>query len=295
MPSASHELSPTVTLPNGVEIPRLGFGVYQIPDANQCTQAVEDAIDAGYRLIDTAASYYNEQAVGRGIAHALERGAATRDELFVATKVWVQDAGYAATMGAFETSLAKLGLDYLDLYLIHQPLSDYYGSWRALEELYRAGRIRAIGVCNFGEERLADLCLGSRIAPMIDQVEIHPFCQRAGLLATMREFGVQAQAWGPFAEGRHGLFENPVLTEIGAAHGKSTAQVALRWNLQLGNVVLAKSTHAERMRENAAIWDFSLSEDERARIAALDTGNSAFIGHASVESVRMRYGVKVHE
>lgn len=282
---------PTITLRNGVEVPQLGFGVYQIPDEAACAQAVTDAIGAGYRLIDTAASYYNEAAVGAGIRAA----GVPRDELFVTTKVWVQDAGYAGTMSAFETSCEKLGLDYLDLYLVHQPLSDYWGSWRAMEELYEAGRVRAIGVCNFTEERLADLCLGSRVAPMVDQVEIHPFCQRTELLSAMAELGVAPEAWGPFAEGKHGLFTDPVLTRIGQAHGKSAAQVALRWNLQRGAVVLAKSTHAERMRENLDVLDFELTEDEMAQVAALDLGTSAFIGHASLESVRMRYGVKVHD
>lgn len=282
---------PTVTLRNGVEMPQLGFGVYQIPDKGACAQAVTYAIKAGYRLIDTAAAYYNEEAVGAGIREA----GVSRDELFVTTKVWVQDAGYAATMSAFEASCEKLGLDYLDLYLVHQPLNDYWGSWRAMEELYEAGCIRAIGVCNFSEERLADLCLGSHVAPMVDQVEIHPFCQRTELLGAMGELGVVPEAWGPFAEGKRGLFSNTVLTKIGAAHGKSAAQVALRWNLQRGAVVLAKSTHAERMRENLDVLDFELAEDEMAQVAALDLGTSAFIGHASLESVRMRYGVRVHD
>lgn len=272
-------------------MPMLGFGVYQIPDPTQCEQAVVDAIKAGYRLIDTASAYFNEEAVGAGIA----RSGIQREELFVTSKVWVQDAGYATTMRACKESLAKLGLDYLDLYLIHQPLGDYWGSWRAMEELRRAGLIRAIGVCNFTPGRLADLALGSGVTPSVNQIEIHPFFQREDDLAEMRELGVQPEAWGPFAEGKHGIFTNGTLTEIGAAHGKSAAQVALRWNLQRGSVVLAKSVKPERMAENLSICDFELTQEEMDRITTLDLGTSSFGGHDSVESVRMRHGFKVHE
>lgn len=282
---------PSVKLANGVHVPQLGFGVYQIPDAAQCEQAVVDAIAAGYRHIDTAAVYYNEEAVGAAIA----RCGVSRDELFITTKVWVQDAGYGATMRAFETSMEKLGLDYLDLYLIHQPLGDYYGSWRAMEELYDAGRIRAIGVCNFKAGRLADLCLTSRIAPMVNQIEVNPFNQRVDDIAANDEFGTRTEAWAPLAEGKNGIFTNPTLVAIGQEHGKSAAQVALRWNLQLGNVVLAKSTRPSRMRENLDLFDFELTDAEMASIAELDLGPTLFAGNDTVESVRMRHGVKVHE
>lgn len=282
---------PSVKLANGVHVPQLGFGVYQIPDAAQCEQAVVDAIAAGYRHIDTAAVYYNEEAVGAAIA----RCGVPRDELFITTKVWVQDAGYGATMRAFETSMEKLGLDYLDLYLIHQPLGDYYGSWRAMEELYGAGRIRAIGVCNFKVGRLADLCLTSRIAPMINQIEVNPFNQRMDDIAANDEFGAKTEAWAPLAEGKNGIFTNPTLVAIGQEHGKSAAQVALRWNLQRGNIVLVKSTHANRMRENLDLFDFELTDAEMAAVTELDLGPTLFAGNDTVESVRMRHGVKVHE
>lgn len=282
---------PSVKLANGVHVPQLGFGVYQIPDAAQCEQAVVDAIAAGYRHIDTAAVYYNEEAVGAAIA----RCGVPRDELFITTKVWVQDAGYGATMRAFETSMEKLGLDYLDLYLIHQPLGDYYGSWRAMEELYDAGRIRAIGVCNFKAGRLADLCLTSRIAPMVNQIGVNPFNQRVDDIAANDEFGTKTEAWAPLAEGKNGIFTNPTLVAIGQEHGKSAAQVALRWNLQRGNIVLVKSTHADRMRENLDLFDFELTDAEMAAVAELDLGPTLFAGNDTVESVRMRHGVKVHE
>lgn len=282
---------PSVKLANGVHVPQLGFGVYQIPDAAQCEQAVVDAIAAGYRHIDTAAVYYNEEAVGAAIA----RCGVSRDELFITTKVWVQDAGYGATMRAFETSMEKLGLDYLDLYLIHQPLGDYYGSWRAMEELYDAGRIRVIGVCNFKAGRLADLCLTSRIAPMVNQIEVNPFNQRVDDIAANDEFGTKTEAWAPLAEGKNGIFTNPTLVAIGQEHGKSAAQVALRWNLQRGNIVLVKSTHADRMRENLDLFDFELTDAEMAAVAELDLGPTLFAGNDTVESVRMRHSVKVHE
>ena len=282
---------PSVKLANGVHVPQLGFGVYQIPDAAQCEQAVVDAIAAGYRHIDTAAAYFNEEAVGAAVA----RCGVPREELFITTKVWVQDAGYGATMRAFESSMEKLGLDYLDLYLIHQPLGDYYGSWRAMEELYGAGRIRAIGVCNFKAGRLADLCLTSRIAPMVNQIEVNPFNQRVDDSAANDEFGTRTEAWAPLAEGKNGIFTNPTLVAIGQEHGKSAAQVALRWNLQRGNIVLVKSTHADRMRENLDLFDFELTDAEMAAVAELDLGPTLFAGNDTVESVRMRHGVKVHE
>ena len=287
------KLAPTVKLANGVEMPRSGFGVYQIPDADQCAQAVADAVACGYRLIDTAAAYFNEAAVGDGIRRA-EAAGTPREDLFVTSKAWVQDAGYAATHAAFRESLGKLGLDYLDLYLIHQPLGDYYGSWRALEELLDAGLVRAIGVCNFDEERLADLCLSSSVAPMVDQVEAHPFYQRPQLQQVMVDYGVQPESWATLAEGRNGIFTHPVLAEIGAAQGKTAAQVALRWNAQRGSVVLAKSTKPERMAQNLGIWDFELTDAEMSRIAGLDEGVSLF-DYGTAAGARARHEFKVHE
>jgi 2,5-diketo-D-gluconate reductase A len=265
---------PQVTLDNGVPMPVLGFGVYQIPP-EQTEQAVTDALSAGYRHIDTAAAYGNEEAVGR----ALAASGIPRDELFVTTKLWVSDAGEDAARRAFETSLQRLGLDHLDLYLIHQPFGDYYGSWRAMERLQREGLVRAIGVSNFHPDRLVDLIDHNEVLPAVNQIETHPFFQRADYQELMRERGVQIESWGPFAEGRNGLFTDPTLSEIGAAHGRSVAQVVLRWLVQRGVVVIPKSVRPERMRENIDVFDFALTDDEMARIAALDTGASLFFDH----------------
>lgn len=278
-------------LSNGVEMPLEGFGVFQVPDAEVCEQAVSDALAAGYRLIDTAAAYFNEEAVGA----AIRKSGIPREELFITTKLWIQDAGYENAKKAFQTSLDKLGLDYLDLYLIHQPMNNYYGSWRAMEELYKAGRIRAIGVCNFYPERLADLCVNAEIIPMVNQVELHPFFQQAGALENMKEFGVQPEAWGPMAEGRHGIFTHPVLTEIGKKYGKTAAQVALRWNVQRNVVIIPKSTHKERMEENLNIWDFQLSEEDMTAIAALDLGHSEIIDHSAAETAKWLNGWHIHD
>jgi 2,5-diketo-D-gluconate reductase A len=265
---------PQVTLDNGVPMPVLGFGVYQIPP-EQTEQAVTDALSAGYRHIDTAAAYGNEEAVGR----ALAASGIPRDELFVTTKLWVSDAGEDAARRAFETSLQRLGLDHLDLYLIHQPFGDYYGSWRAMERLQHEGLVRAIGVSNFHPDRLVDLIDHNEVLPAVNQIETHPFFQRADYQELMRERGVQIESWGPFAEGRNGLFTDPTLSEIGAAHGRSVAQVVLRWLVQRGVVVIPKSVRPERMRENIDVFDFALTDDEMARIAALDTGASLFFDH----------------
>lgn len=280
-----------ISLRNGVNMPLEGFGVFQVPDAAVCEQAVRDAISVGYRLIDTAAAYFNEEAVGAAIA----RCGVPREELFITTKLWIQDQGYENAKKAFQTSMEKLGLDYLDLYLIHQPMNDYYGSWRCLEELYETGKIRAIGVCNFYPDRLADLCLNARIKPMVNQVELHPFFAQGGALETMKEFGVQPEAWGPMAEGKHGIFTHPVLTEIGQKYGKTAAQVALRWNTQRGVVVIPKSVHTERMEENLNIWDFTLSDGDMAAIAALDLGRSEIIDHFSAETAKFLNGWRIHE
>jgi 2,5-diketo-D-gluconate reductase A len=255
-------------------MPVLGFGVYQIPAADT-EQAVSEALAAGYRSLDTAAAYQNEQAVGRAIAAS----GIARDELFVTTKLWVQDHGEQTARRAFETSLEQLGLDYVDLYLIHQPFGDYYGSWRVMQELNDEGIARAIGVSNFYPDRLVDLIEHNEIVPAVNQVECHPFFQRAADQELMRERGVQIESWGPCAEGRNNLFSDPTLSEIGAAHGKSVAQVVLRWLIQRDVVVIPKSVRPERMRENMDVFDFELGEDEMQRIAALDTGSSLFLDH----------------
>ncbi|WKV08474.1 aldo/keto reductase [Thermoanaerobacterium sp. CMT5567-10] len=280
-----------VTLNNGIRMPMEGFGVFQIEDAKVCEQAVLDALDAGYRLIDTASAYFNEEAVGA----AIRKSGIPREELFITTKLWIQDAGYEKAKKAFQTSLDKLGLEYLDLYLIHQPFNDYYGSWRAMEELYEEGKIRAIGVSNFYPDRLVDLCVNARIIPAVNQVEIHPFFQQDEALKIMKEFGVQPQAWGPLAEGKHGIFTNEILTSIASKYDKTVAQVVLRWNVQRGVVVIPKSTRKERIEENLNIWDFALSDEDMANIAKLDLGHSEIIDHFSPETVKWLNGWKIHE
>ncbi|HEX2011759.1 MAG TPA: aldo/keto reductase [Roseateles sp.] len=264
-----------VTLNNGVQMPILGFGVFQIPDAQECERSVVDAIQTGYRLIDTAASYMNEEAVGMG----LKAGGIARDQLFVTSKLWVQDTGYERTQQAIDKSLRRLQLDYLDLYLIHQPFGDVHGAWRAMEEAYRAGKLRAIGVSNFHPDRLMDIKAFNEIAPAVNQVEVNPFQQQLEGVPFMKEIGVQAEAWAPFAEGRNGLFQNEVLLAIGARYGKSVGQVVLRWLVQRGVVALAKSVRKERMAENIDIFDFALDTEDMARIAALDTDTSSFFSH----------------
>jgi len=264
-----------VILNNGVEMPVLGFGVFQIP-AEQTEQAVTDALAAGYRLLDTAAAYQNEEAVG----HAIKNSGIPREELFVTTKLWVQDGpAQENTKRAFEMSLAKLGLDHLDLYLMHQPFGDVYGQWRAMEELNRQGLVRAIGVANFYPDRLLDLTLNNEVTPSVNQIETHPFFQRTADQELMREHGVQIQSWGGFAEGKNDIFTHPVLSGIGEKHGKSVAQVVLRWLTQRGVVAIPKSVRAERMAENFDIFDFELTDDQMAAIATLDTGATLFFDH----------------
>lgn len=280
-----------VTLNNGVKMPMEGFGVFQVPEAAVCEQAVSDALAVGYRLIDTAAAYFNEEAVGA----AIQKSGIAREELFLTTKLWIQDAGYESAKRAFQVSLDKLGTDYIDLYLIHQPMNDYYGAWRAMEEMYGEGRIRAIGICNFYPDRLTDLYLNAKVIPAVNQVELHPFFAQTGALENMKAFGVQPEAWGPMAEGKHGIFTHPVLTEIGAKHGKSAAQTALRWNVQRGVVIIPKSTHRERMEENFNIWDFSLSDEDMAAIATLDLGHSEIIDHSTAETAKFLNGWKIHD
>ncbi len=279
-----------VTLNNGVQMPLEGFGVFQVPDPAQCEQAVLDAIATGYRLIDTAAAYMNEQAVGA----AVKKCGVPREELFITTKLWVQDASYEGAKKAIETSLQNLGLDYIDLYLIHQPMGDYIGAYRAMEEAYRQGKLKAIGVRNFYPAPLADLCETVEVMPAVNQVELHPFFQQEKALATMKEYGVHPEAWGPFAEGKHGIFTHPVLTKIGEKYGKSAAQVALRWNVQRGVTVIPKSVHKERMEQNMAIWDFQLSDEEMQQIAALDLGHSEIVDHSDPGFVKMLHGMKIH-
>ena len=280
----------TVKLNNGIEMPLEGFGVFQVPDPSVCEQAVLDAIESGYRLIDTAA-YMNEEAVGRAIAKC----GMPREELFITTKLWVQDASYEGAKQAIETSMQKLGLSYIDLYLIHQPMGDYIGAWRAMEEAYKAGKLRAIGVCNCYPNVLADICETVAVKPAVNQVELHPFFQQENALALMKEYGVHPEAWGPFAEGNHGIFTHPVLTAIGQKYGKSAAQVALRWNVQRGVTVIPKSVHKERMEQNINIWDFTLSGEDMAEIAKLDIGRSEIVDHSDPKFVQMLHQVKVHE
>ncbi|MEU4563659.1 aldo/keto reductase [Actinoplanes sp. NPDC023936] len=282
--------TPQVTLNNGVQMPIIGFGVYQIP-AEQTEQAVTDALAAGYRLLDTAAAYQNEEEVGRAIA----KSGIAREELFVTTKLWLQDTGEQATTKAFDASLHRLGLDYLDLYLIHQPIGDVYGSWRAMQNLLAAGRVRAIGVSNFHPDRLVDLIDHNEIAPAVNQIETHPFYQRGDYQALMRDNGVQIQSWGPFAEGRNNLFSHPVLSEIGAGYGKSVAQVVLRWLIQRGVVVIPKSVRADRMTENLDVFDFALTDEQMTRIAAMDTGSSLFFDHRDPAMVRRLGSFRIHD
>ena len=280
----------TVKLNNGVEMPLEGFGVFQVPDPAVCEQAVLDAIAAGYRLIDTAAAYGNEEAVGRAIAKC----GVPREELFLTTKLWVQDASYAGAKKAIEVSRKKLGVDSIDLYLIHQPMGDYIGAYRAMEEACAAGKLRAIGVCNCYPHVLADICETVEIRPAVNQVELHPFFQQESALALMREYGVHPEAWGPFAEGKYGIFTHPVLTEIGRKYGKSAAQVALRWNVQRGVTVIPKSVHKERMEQNLDIWDFQLSDEDMAQIAKLDIGRSEIVDHSDPKFVQMLHQMKLH-
>lgn len=268
-------------LNNGVEMPVLGFGVYQVGET-VCEQCVRDAIAAGYRSIDTASAYLNERAVGR----AIRRSGVPREELFITTKLWVQDAGYESTKRAFAKSLERLQLDYLDLYLIHQPFGDVYGSWRAMEELYREGAVRAIGVSNFQPDRLVDLILHNEVVPAVNQVETHPFCQQAEAAAVMASEGVQIESWAPFAEGRNNLFGNETLVSLAAKYRKSVAQVVLRWLIQRGMVVIPKSVRPERMAENIDVFDFHLAPEDMDLIATLDTRRSCFLSHRDPETVK---------
>ena len=271
-------------------MPQLGFGVFQVMDPAICEQAVLDAISSGYRLIDTAAAYFNEEAVGA----AIRKCGVPREELFITTKLWVQDTSYKGAKMAVETSLQKLGLDYIDLYLIHQPMGDYFGAYRAMEEMLAEGKLKAIGVCNFYLAPFANLCETVTVKPAVNQVELHPFFQQADALALMKEYGTQPEAWGPFAEGKFEIFTHPVLTAIGEKYGKTAAQVALRWNIQRGVVVIPKSVHKERMEQNMNIWNFELSQEDMDAIAKLDMGHSEIVNHDDPGFVRALHGMKIH-
>ncbi len=271
-----------VVLNNGIAIPVLGFGVFQITDAAACEQSVIDAIEAGYRLIDTAASYVNEAAVGRGI----RRSGIAREELFVTTKLWIQRNGYEGTLAAAERSMKRLQLDYLDLYLIHQPFGDVYGEWRAMEDLYGEGKVRSIGVANFHPDRVMDLMIHNKVSPAVNQIEMNPFLQQTETQQFLQANRIQPEAWAPFAEGRNHIFENPTLRAVSARHRKSVAQVILRWLTQRGIVVLSKTVRKERMAENLNVLDFDLTAEDMAAIATLDTGTSSFFDHRDPEKVK---------
>jgi diketogulonate reductase-like aldo/keto reductase len=272
----------TVKLNNGVEMPILGFGVFQVKDLDECERSVVDAIQTGYRLIDTAQSYENEEAVGK----AIKRGGVRREDLFITTKVWIQSNGYGGTKKAFENSLKRLQLDYLDLYLIHQPFGDVYGEWRAMQELYKDGRVRAIGVSNFHPDRLIDLIIHNEIVPAVNQIETHPFHQQIETQNFLQENNVQIESWGPFAEGKNNIFQNELLLSIGKKYNKSTAQVILRWLTQRGIIAIPKSVRRRRMEENFNIFDFELSNEDMESIKTLDTNATLFFDHRDPEMVK---------
>ena len=277
-----------VILNNGVEMPLEGFGVFQIPDAAQCEQVVYDAIKTGYRLLDTAAAYGNEAAVGKGVARAIKDGLTTREELFITTKVWVNDMGKEEdAYQAVKTSLGKLEMEYVDLILLHQPMKDYFAAYRGITRAYKEGLTKAIGVANFYPAILANLCETVEVIPAVNQVELHPFFVQAEALENMKAYGVVPQAWGPLAEGKHGIFTDPELTAIGRKYGKTAAQVALKWNVQRGVSIIPKSVHVDRMEQNMDIWDFMLTEEEMAKIAEKDLGHSEIVNHADPAFVKL--------
>ena len=283
-----------VTLNTGAKMPLEGFGVFQVPDAAVCEQAVYDAIRTGYRLIDTAQAYMNEAAVGKAVRRAIADGLVSREELFITTKLWVsnmktEDGAYAS----LKESLEKLDMEYIDLILIHQPMGDYFAGYRALEKAYKEGWVKAIGVSNFYPAILANFCANVEIMPAVNQVELHPFFAQDSEITLMKEYGIVPQAWGPLAEGRHGIFTHPVLTEIGAKYGKTAAQIALKWNAQRGVSILPKSVHVERMEQNFDIWDFTLSDEDMQKIAALDLGHSEIVDHSDPAFVKMINGFKI--
>lgn len=286
-----------ITLNNGIRMPQEGFGVFQVRDKEECKRSVLDAIRAGYRLIDTAASYTNEDAVGEAIREAIAEGLCTREELFITSKMWVQDMqNEQMAAAAIDASLKNLGLEYLDLYLLHQAMRDYFSAWRAMEKAYRAGKIRAIGVSNFYPHTLTNFCETVEIRPAVNQVELHPYYTQEAALETMKYYGVQPEAWAPLGGGRYKPFENEMLADIAAAHCKTIGQVVLRWNVQRGVVVIPKSTHKERIEENYDIWDFSLTDEEMKQISSLDMGyQGTAIKHFDPDFVRMCTGRKIHD
>ena len=273
---------------NGVEMPQLGFGVFQVSE-RETVRAVLAALECGYRLIDTAQAYGNERAVG----NAIKESGIPRKDIFVTSKIWIQDFSYEGTRAATEKTLERIGSDYVDLMLLHQPMGDYMGAWKALESMYREGKIRAIGMANCYPHVLADLCETFEIKPMVNQVEMHPFFQQNLNLETMKEYGVVPEAWAPFNEGKRGFFTNPTLTNIGKKYGKSAAQVALRWNIQRGVAVIPKSTHEERIKENFDVFDFALTEEDMAEIAAMDIGHSEIVNHFDPKWIRMLHSYKI--
>lgn len=285
------------TLHNGVKMPQEGFGVFQVRDKDECKQSVLTAIRAGYRLIDTAASYTNEDAVGEAVREAIAEGLCTREELFITSKMWVQDmANYDTAKAAIEDSLKKTGLEYLDLYLLHQAMGDYFSAWRAMEDAYKEGKLKAIGVSNFYPNILTNFCETVEIKPMVNQVELHPFFAQPEALETMKYYGVQPEAWAPLGGGRYAPFENETLKAIAEAHGKSIGQVMLRWNVQRGVVIIPKSTHENRIRENLDIWDFELTADDMEKISSLDMGyQGTAVKHFDPDFVRMCVTRKIHD
>ncbi len=283
-----------VTLNTGAKMPLEGFGVFQVPDAAVCEQAVYDAIRTGYRLIDTAQAYMNEAAVGKAVRRAIADGLVSREELFITTKLWVsnmktEDGAYTS----LKESLEKLDMEYIDLILIHQPMGDYFAGYRAIEKAYKEGWVKAIGVSNFYPAILANFCENVDVIPAVNQVELHPFFAQDSAIALMKEYGIAPQAWGPLAEGRHGIFTHPVLTEIGAKYGKTAAQIALKWNAQRGVSILPKSVHVERMEQNFDIWDFTLSDEDMHKITELDLGHSEIVDHSDPAFVKMINGFKI--
>lgn len=281
-----------IMLSNGVEMPLEGYGVFQIPDFDECKQAVLSAIKTGYRLIDTAALYMNEEAVGAAIKEAIDESIVTREELFVTTKLWWSDASYDKTKKAFETSLNKLGLDYLDLYLIHQPYGDVYGAWKAMTELYKAGKTKAIGVANFYRDKFEEFAAIVDVKPMVNQIELHPFYAQQDAIEDMKTYDCVPQAWGPLAEGNHGIFTHPVLSKIGEKYGKTAAQIALKWNTERGVSIIPKSVHIDRMEQNLDIWDFDLSDEDMKEIDKLSLDHSEIIDHRNVDVVKYIMSVK---
>ncbi len=273
---------------NGVEIPQMGFGVFQIPDYEQAKQTVLTALKTGYRLIDTAQAYMNEKAVG----DAIKESGIPRNEIFITTKLWIQDFSYDGAIKATLLSLERLGVDYIDLMLLHQPMGDYVNAWKGLEKLYNEGKLRAIGMANCYPHVLADLCETFAVKPMVNQVEMHPFFRQRLNLETMKEYGVIPEAWAPFNEGRHNIFRDPVLTEIGRQYGKTAAQTALRWNIQRGVVVIPKTIHEERMKQNFNVFDFTLSEKDMEKINGLDTGRSEIVDHFDPKWIKWLHSVK---